>query len=89
MRRCSAFASGRSTIASTTRSQALRSAGSVVTRTRLGSPPSTLAAAACAPSSARQAEASLRASTRTSPSAEAHPAMPHAMTPLPAIAGRS
>ena len=60
------LASVSSAIASTTRSQPARSAGSVVTFIRSGAPRSSLRAALCAPSSARQAEASLRASRRTS-----------------------
>ena len=62
------FASASSTIASTTRSQSARSAGSVVTRIRSGSPPSSFSAPPAPASSARQAEASVRASRRTSPS---------------------
>ena len=63
----SPFGSTSSTIASTTMSQSARSSGSVVTRSREGSAPSILAQAATTFSSARQAEASLRASRIVSP----------------------
>ena len=50
--------------------------GSVVTRTREASPPSTLPQSFSTSSSARHADASLRARTRTSPSAAAEAARP-------------
>jgi hypothetical protein len=81
------FASGSSTIASITRSQPASSEASVVTLIRSPSPPSMRRAASVACSSARQADASLRASSRTSPRAEAQAASPHPITPLPAIPG--
>ncbi len=59
--RSSPFASTSSTIATTT-SQSARSPGSVVTRSREGSAPSIFAQAATIFSSARHADASLRAS---------------------------
>jgi hypothetical protein len=60
----------------------------VVTRIRRGAAPSTVAHSASARSSARHAETSLRAHSRTSPSALAQAAMPQAIAPLPAIPGR-
>src|SRR6476469_4986619 len=78
-----------STIASTITSQSTRSLGSVVTRRRDGSAPSILAQAATTFSSARQAEASLRASRITSAVVVATAARPVAMAPLPAIPGLS
>src|SRR4051794_26293087 len=78
-----------STIASTITSQSERSLGSVVTRSRDGSAPSILAQAATTFSSARQAEASLRASRITSAVVVATAASPVAMAPLPAIPGLS
>ena len=50
--------------------------------------PSNLPHSASARSSARQADWSLRAHRRTSPSALAIAAIPHAIAPLPAIPGR-
>ena len=61
----------------------------VVTRTRRGEAPSTFAHSASARSSALQADWSLRAQRRISPSALAIAATPHAIAPLPAIPGRS
>ena len=61
----------------------------MVTLIRPGSAPSVFAAAVCAASSARQAEASERASNRTSPIVAAQAASPQAIRPLPAITGRS
>src|SRR5262245_45806822 len=78
-----------STIASTTTSQSARSAGSVVTRSRDGSAPSILAQAATIFSSARQAEASLRASRIVSAVVVETAARPVAIAPLPAIPGAS
>ncbi len=69
-------------------SQLDRSAGSVVTRIRFGSPPSTFEQSACARSSARQAETSLLASSLTSPSAVAEAARAQPIAPLPTTAGR-
>src|SRR6185312_2776165 len=85
----SAFASSSSTIASTTTSQSVRSLGSVVTRRRDGSAPSILAQAATTFSSARQAEASDRASRIVSAVVVETAARPVAMAPLPAIPGLS
>jgi hypothetical protein len=59
----------------------------VVTRTRRATAPSTFAHSSSARSSARHAETSLRAHSRTSPSALAQAAMPQAIAPLPAIPG--
>ena len=78
-----------STIASTMTSQSARSLGSVVTRSREGSAPSILAQAATTFSSARQAEASLRASRMVSPVIVETAARPVAIAPLPAIPGLS
>ena len=78
-----------STIASTTMSQSARSLGSVVTRSREGSAPSILAQAATTFSSARQAEASLRASRIVSAVVVETAARPVAIAPLPAIPGAS
>ena len=78
-----------STIASTTMSQSARSAGSVVTLRRDGSAPSIFAQAATTFSSARQAEASLRASRIVSPVIVETAARPVAIAPLPAIPGAS
>ena len=78
-----------STIASTMTSQSARSSGSVVTRSREGSAPSILAQAATTFSSARQAEASLRASRIVSAVVVETAARPVAMAPLPAIPGLS
>jgi hypothetical protein len=86
-RRNPALWAGSSTIASTTRSQPASPPASVPTLILAGSPPSTLAASPCAVSSAFHAETSLRASSRTSDSAEAQAARPQAMVPLPATAG--
>src|SRR5882757_9895342 len=85
----SALASSSSTIASTTTSQSARSLGSVVTRRREGSAPSILAQAATTCSSARQAEASDRASRIVSAVVVETAARPVAMAPLPAIPGLS
>ncbi len=74
---------------STTTSQSARSAGSVVTRSREGSAPSILAQAATAFSSARQADASLRASRIVSAVVVETAARPVAIAPLPAIPGAS
>ena len=63
--------------------------GSVVTRSREGSAPSILAQAATTFSSARQAEASLRASRIVSAVVVETAARPLAIAPLPAIAGLS
>ena len=60
----------------------------MVTRIRSGLPPSTFEQSAWARSSARQAEASLLASSRTSPSAVAQAARAQPIIPLPATAGR-
>jgi hypothetical protein len=60
----------------------------VGTLIRVASPPSTFEERECACSSARQAEASERASRRTSETTLAQAARPHAIVPLPAIAGR-
>ena len=68
-------------------SQSARSAGSVVTRSREGSAPSILAQAATTFSSARQADASLRASRIVSPVVVETAASPVAIAPLPAIPG--
>ena len=87
--RSSVFTSRSSFTDSTMRSHSARSSILVVTRIMRGVAPSTLAHSASARSSARQAETSLRAQRRTSPSALAHAAMPHAIAPLPAIPGRS
>ena len=78
-----------STTASTTTSQSARSPGSVVTRRREGSAPSILAQAATTFSSARQAEASLRASRIVSAVVVETAARPVAIAPLPAIPGAS
>src|SRR4051794_15568339 len=78
-----------STMASTTRSQAARSATRVVTLICFESAPSTFALSECACSSAFQAEASERASSRTWDAELAQAASPHAIVPLPAIPGRS
>ena len=78
-----------STIASTMTSQSARSLGSVVTRSREGSAPSILAQAATTFSSARQAEASLRASRIVSAVVVETAARPVAIAPLPAIPGLS
>ena len=83
----SAFASTSSTIASTTTSQSARSLGSVVTRRREGSASSIFAQAATTFSSARQAEASLRASRIVSAVVVETAARPVAIAPLPAIPG--
>ena len=85
----SPFGPTSSTIASTTTSQSARSAGSVVTRSREGSAPSILAQAATIFSSARQAEASLRASRIVSAVVVETAARPVAIAPLPAIPGLS
>src|SRR5262249_52654736 len=77
------------TTASTTTSQSARSLGSVVTRSREGSPPSILAQAATTFSSARQAEASLRARRIVSAVVVETAARPVAMAPLPPIPGLS
>jgi hypothetical protein len=84
----SPLASGFSMIASTITSQPARSATAVVTRMDRGFPPSTLPAADWASSSARHAEASLRAKSQTSPRADAVAARPQATAPLPAMPGR-
>ena len=63
--------------------------GSVVTRSREGSAPSILAQAATTFSSARQAEASLRASRIVSAVVVETAARPVAIAPLPAIPGLS
>ena len=68
-------------------SQSARSLGSVVTRSREGSAPSILAQAATTFSSARQAEASLRASRIVSAVVVETAARPVAIAPLPAIPG--
>ena len=73
--------------ASTTTSHSARSSGSVVTRSREGSAPSILAQAATTFSSARQAEASLRASRIVSAVVVETAASPVAIAPLPAIPG--
>ncbi len=86
-RNSSALASSSSAIASTTTSQPARSAASVVTLILAASAPSTFAQSFWAASSARHAEASDRASTRTSDATAAHAASPQAIVPLPAIAG--
>ncbi len=83
----SPLASSSSTIASTTTSQSARSAGSVVTRRRDGSAPSILAQAATTFSSARQADASLRASKIVSAVVVETAPSPVAIAPLPAIPG--
>src|SRR5204863_9260963 len=85
----SPFGPTSSTTASTTTSHSERSLGSVVTRNRDGSAPSILAQAATTFSSARQAEASLRASKITSAVVVATAARPVAMAPLPATPGDS
>ena len=85
----SAFGPSSSTIASTTTSQSARSVGSVVTRSRDGSAPSIFAQAATTFSSARQAEASDRASRIVSAVVVETAARPVAMAPLPAIPGLS
>ena len=59
----------------------------MVTRSREGSPPSILAQAATTFSSARQAEASLRASRIVSAVVVETAARPVAIAPLPAIPG--
>ena len=87
--RSSPFGPTSSMIASTTTSQSARSLGSVVTRNREGSAPSILAQAATTFSSARQAEASLRASRIVSAVVVETAARPVAMAPLPAIPGLS
>ena len=61
----------------------------MVTLIRFASAPSTFAASDWACSSARQAEASERASRRTCEATLAQAARPEAIVPLPAIAGRS
>ena len=71
------------------RSQPSTSFGLVVTLTRSASAPSILPQSSSIVSSARQAELSERASTRTSPSVEAEAARPSAIAPLPATAGVS
>ena len=83
----SPFGPTSSTIASTITSQSARSLGSVVTRSREGSAPSILAQAATTFSSARQAEASLRASRIVSAVVVETAARPVAIAPLPAIPG--
>src|SRR3954463_5232552 len=88
-RSSSPFGPTSSTIASTTTSQSQRSFGSVVTRSREGSAPSILAQAATTFSSARQAEASLRASRIVSAVVVETAARPVAIAPLPAIPGLS
>ena len=88
-RSSSPFGSTSSTIASTMTSQSARSLGSVVTRSREGSAPSILAQAATTFSSARQAEASLRASRIVSAVVVETAARPVAIAPLPAIPGLS
>ena len=55
----------------------------------LGCAPVELAGLALGVSSARHADASLRASSRTVPVCVAHAASPQAMSPLPATPGRS
>ena len=85
----STLASTSSVIASTIRSQSARSAGSVVTLIRSGAPRSSFRASPWAFSSARHAEASLRASRRTVPVCVAQAASPQAISPLPATPGRS
>ncbi len=85
----SPFGSTSSTIASTTMSHSERSAGSVVTRRREGSAPSIFAQAATTFSSARQAEASLRASRIVSAVVVETAASPVAIAPLPAMPGAS
>ena len=70
-------------------SHSARSAGSVVTLRREGSAPSIFAQAATTFSSARQAEASLRASRIVSPVIVETAARPVAIAPLPAIPGAS
>ena len=85
----STLASSSSTIASTTTSHEARSPGCVVTLIRLASAPSTLAQSECACSSAFQADASERASSRTLDAELAQAASPQAIVPLPAIPGRS
>ncbi len=87
VRSSSPFGATSSTIASTMTSQSARSLGSVVTRSREGSPPSILAQAATTFSSARQAEASLRASRIVSAVVVETAARPVAIAPLPAIPG--
>src|SRR5262249_17797797 len=77
------------TIASTITSQSARSLGSVVTRRREGSASSILAQAATTFSSARQAEASLRASKIVSAVVVDTAARPVAIAPAPAIPGLS
>jgi len=62
--------------------------GLVVTRIRSGLPFSTFEQSAWARSSARHAEASLLASSRTSPSADAQAARAQPIVPLPTTAGR-
>ncbi len=76
-----------SRIASITRSHSSRSSGLVVTFTLPGSPPSTLAQRLCACSSARQADASERASSIVLETELAQAASPQAIAPLPAMAG--
>ena len=60
----------------------------MVTLIRSGAPPSSFFASLWAVSSARHAEASLRASRRTVPVWLAQAARPQAIVPLPATAGR-
>ena len=85
----SPFGSTSSITASTTTSQSARSLGSVVTRSREGSAPSILAQAATTFSSARQADASLRASRIVSAVVVDTAARPVAIAPLPATPGLS
>src|SRR5258705_8898741 len=87
--RSSPFGAPSSTIASTTTSQSARSSGLVVTRRRDGSAPSILAQAATTFSSARQAEASLRASRIVSAVVVDTAARPVAIAPVPAMPGTS